>query len=198
MRHEFTWLNRLLILVSVVGYAIFLAGLIFFTWGIGKYSSDQGTIVSALDLTLIGLGGISGLVVGTTMQVFRIAVSLNDKAIKVMEQLELMDVRIRSVVPQNRQLKQLDALPDLVEVSREMLESLKALHPVPGEVQKAMESIPLENGSAKQNQEKSLPPPKDPLALLQDDSKWKCPHCSAENPIYLFKCRECGQDNLHI
>lgn len=198
MRHEFTWLNRLLMGVSVVGYAIFLAGLIFFLWGLGQYSNGPGTVVSISDLTLIGFSGIFGLIIGVTMQAFRIAVSLNDKAIKIMEQMELMDVRIRSVVPQNRQLKQLDALPDLVEVSREMLESLKAMQNVPGEVQKAMESFSLENGSSKPTQEKTLPPKNDPIALLQDDSKWKCPHCSAENPSYLFKCRECGQENTHL
>lgn len=198
MRREFTWLNGLLWSVSVIGYAIFLVGLIFFIWGLNQFSVNPGDSVSVMDLVLIGFIAFFGLIIGTIMQAFRVMVSLNDKAVKIQEQMELMDVRIRSVVPQNRQLKQLDTLPDLIEVGREILEKMKTIKNVQGEVQKAMESYSLENGPVNPKADKGMASKNDPIALLQDDSKWKCPHCSAENPSYLFKCRECGRENTTI
>ena len=197
MKREFGWLNGLLWGVSVVGYLIFLFGLIVIITGGNFLLSSPGPKASITDMLLIGFFAFNGLIVGTVMQAFRVAVGLNDKAIKIMEQMELMDVRIRSVVPQNRQLKQLDSLKDLVDVNREMLGKLNALGDVQGEFNKAMESFQIKNVDQKPVKEKSSSKNLDPLALLKDEKKWVCTNCKAENPGYLFKCRECGRESTH-
>ncbi|MCF7842738.1 MAG: hypothetical protein K9N11_07790 [Lentisphaeria bacterium] len=194
MRREFSWLTGLLWGVSIVGYLIFVTGIIVLLWGVEKFMASPGSEASVLDLMVIGFFAFSGLIVGTVMQVFRVAVSLNDKALKKMEQVELLDVRIRSVVPQNRQLKQLDSLKDLVEVNREMLDNLKSMETVQKESKKGIGTQKEDLKTETSKQTKSGKLGSDPVTMMQRDQKWECPNCHTENPAYLFKCRECGEE----
>lgn len=194
MKREFSWLTGLLWAVSVVGYIIFLTGIVALLWGVEKFMTSPGSEASALDLMVLGFFAFSGLIVGTVMQVFRVAVSLNDKALKIMEQIELLDVRIRSVVPQNRQLKQLDSLKELVDVNREMLDNLKSMETVQSEVKTGMKTAKSNPEAEPSKHRKHHKPDTDPVTIMQDDEKWECPNCHAENPGYLFKCRECGKE----
>ena len=195
MNREFKWVNILLWAVSILGGLIFLGCIGLMIWGVNILTNGASGDVSALDFVLIGTGAFLGLIIAAGMQGLRMGIALNTKAVLIMEQLELLDVRIRGAAPQNQQVKQLDALQDLIDVNREMLEKLDILEKTSGNLTKSMEGYRLE-GSAPEIQHTSSidPVTGEAMSTTKDDHKWRCPHCSTENPGYLFKCRECGRE----
>ncbi len=193
MKREFQWINFLLWIVSLLGALIFFGSLGLMLLGVKILTSGSGAGVSRLDLVIIGVSAFLGLIITAGMQALRIGIAINSKAQIILDQLELLDVRIRGAIPQDQQLKQQDSLQNIVETTREMADKLDSLEKLQGNLSKSMAGYRLEGLSENQRSKVDSVNGKT-SSPAKNDNKWRCPHCNTDNPGYLFKCRECGRE----